>query len=433
MSETVNDGTIRSIYLTRNSIIDTTSILKGLVGRDVKPSEVSGLLSYMKEQNYNSFRGIDHNTVRTFIAQSFAKRLNVHHSGGYTIDTHELMKRNIGRLKVTDQDDELDTVYNQEVCRPNTDSNVNRKILTRSDNSDNTSIQDGEGFDNKSTVTLKNMNTAVLNSLDVIQNKFKLLHTVNDVYSSYVLLDSRYRKIEGAIGNPITEYKWEYTPTIYTTHGTANVISRIQDILYIQVQQFGIPYVAAADNVYKRVSMLIQEFSALAVIAHENRRYHLMFHTEVDGNRIDLIPPPIDEGRFRFSTPINKVDQLTISFGSPLTPIRFESDRYNITVIPINAIETQILFPVNHNINNGEIVILSGFTTAAPVTDEVHINSINNSEGHVVNVVNATTLSIVVDLTTITPAASTPVVECFITTRRVLIPIRMVYAHIPTI
>ena len=436
MSESINDAALRAVFLTRNSIIETATVLKDVIKRDVRKSEVSGLVAFIKNQNFNTFIGVEHDIVRQVIANAFAKRIQLQKEGGYLIDTHELLKRNIGRLKITDgPKDDVGTVYNPGTCLPDTGVNVAQPITHNPDSQDNSSLIEHtyETFDEKSNETFGNMTKAITKSFDSLKSEFKVLRTVQDVYSSYVLLDSRYRKIEGAIDNPIKSYKWEYTPTIYTTQGTANVISRIQDILYIQVQEFFIPYTAAADNVYKRVSMLIEEFSALAVIAHENRRYHMLFHTHIDGNRIRLGVPPSDEGKFRFATPINKVDQLTVSFGSPLTQVEFDPDRYNVTIIPINPVETQILFPQTHNVNNGEVVILSGFSTADTVTDEIQINTINQLQGHVVNVVNATTLSIVVNLTTITALATAPVVECFITTRRILIPIRMVYAHKPAI
>lgn len=439
MSETINDTALRSVFLTRNSIIETATVLKDIIKRDVGKSEISGLISFIKNQNFNTFIDVEHDIVRQVMANAFAKRIQSQKSGGYLIDTHELLKRNIGRLNITDDpDDDVGTVYNPGACLPDTHVNTSQPITNNPDSRGKSArvehaYESFEQFDEKSNTALANMTKVIEDSFSGLRSEFKLLKTVQDVYSSYVLLDSRYRKIEGAIGNPITSYKWEYTPTIYTTQGTANVISRIQDILYIQVQEFYIPYTAAADNVYRRVSMLIEEFSALAVIAHENRRYHMLFHTNIDGNRIRLGVPPTDEGKFRFATPINKVDQLTLSFGSPLTQIQFDPDRYNVTIIPINPAETQILFTQAHNVNNGEVVILSGFSTAATTTDDVQINVINQLQGHVVNVVNATTLSIVVNLTTITALATAPVVECFITTRRILIPIRMVYAHKPAI
>lgn len=425
MSESINDGKIRSKYLTRDAIIHTVGELKTILDRNVKEAEVSGLISYMKELNYNLFRDTDPNVVTHVIAERFANMLQKHSDGGYDIDTHELLKRNIGRLTISDSTDD-GTVYNRRGCASQSYTNQNNVIPHDPDNKNNP-INNINGYEG--LVAAKNIERSLSN----IHSEFKIMRTIQDVYSAYVLLDSRYRKIEGSITNQINEYRWEYTPTIITTQGTTNSIAWIQDIMYFQLHDFSIPYVSDADNIYKRVSFLIQEFSALAVIAHENRRYHLMLPSTVEGNRINLQAPVVDSGTFRFSTPINKVDQLTISFGSPLTGIVFPPDRYGVNIIPINATETQIVFSVDHNVNTGERVILSGYTTMDTQNDNVIIADINRNSGHVTQVVNANTLSIAVDLTTITPLTTNPTVECYITSRRILIPLRFVYAHKPTL
>jgi hypothetical protein len=426
-SGVINDGDIRKVIMTRVSIIDTATKLKDVLGRNVSKAEIDGLIGFMKSQNFNTFRGGNPDVVRELLAKKFGERVTQHSGGGYTIDVKEMLKRSIGRINVTDgPNDDLGTVFNHNNSPADIGNSSMDQLRIHSDTSDNPDVNIQHGYE-------KFDPSPITNAIGSLKSDFRMLRTIQDVYSAYVLLDSRYRKIQGVIGNPITRYTWEYTPTIYTESGTTNSVSRIQDVLYMQIQPFYIPYTPAADNVYRRVSMLVDEFSALAVVAHENRRYHYMLQSERDGNRIRLDPPSTDEGKYRFSTPINRVDQLTISFGAPLTSIVFEPDRFNITIAPINPLETHLVFPQAHNMTNGEIVILSGYTTGAALADEAKINIINQLDGHVVNVVNATTLSIAINLTLITLPVPTPLVECYITTRRMLIPLRLVYAHKPVL
>jgi hypothetical protein len=436
-SGVIDDGNIRKELMTRRSIIDTAVKLKDVLGRDVSKSEIRGLMSFMGKQNFNTFRGSNPDVARELLAIKFSEQITQQQSGGYFIDVKELLKRSIGRIDVSDGPDSSEgTVFNKSVCQSDVGIPSTNTLQIKSDDRDNPSVQRQHGYEKFDTSISnggKSANHDVVDAIGNLKNEFRMLKTIQDVYSAYILLDSRYRKIEGAIGNPINDYKWEYTPTIYTEQGTTNVVSRIQDVLYMQVQPFHIPVVPAAENVYGKVSMLIEEFSALAVIGHENRRFHYLFDADRDGNRILLNPPGLDDGKFRFSTPINRVDQLTVNFGAPLTPITFEPDRFNVTIVPINAVSTQIVFPQAHNVNNAEVVILSGYTTDDPIADEAAINIINQPEGHVVNVVNATTLNIVVDLTAIVAPVINPVVECYITTRRVMISLRLVYAHKPAI
>lgn len=461
MAESINDGRLRAVYLTKKSITDTANKLRSMMDRDVTKSDVSGLVLFMKELNYNLFADQDPDIVRELLAEKFADKLQSAHTG-YVVDVKEMLKRSIGRLKVKDEPgDDVGTLFNRSTCPPSSMSDVKQPINITADQSDNPATilhqtytsftpnmgrrdgADGTPLDTRRDGYVVNngdrkdvSNAKVIESIDNVANSFRLLRTIQDVYSAYILLDSRYRKIGGSRSANITEYKWEYTPTVYTTQGTANVVSHIQDVLYMQVMGgFYIPYVAEADNAYRRVTMLVQEFSALAVVAHEDRRYHYMLHSEVDGNRIRLNAPVSDHGKFRFSQPINRVDQITVSFGAPLTPITFQPDRYDVTIVPINPIETQLFFgtTTQHNVTNGEVVILSGYTTGDPEMDGLRIDEVNRKSGHVVTVVNPNTLSIAVDLTGITAPVPDPVVECYITTRRVLIHMRLVYAHKPAL
>ena len=107
MSSSINDEVPRATFLTRDSIVETANVLKSILGREVRKSEISGLIDFMKGQNYNTFIGVDHDIVHQIIATAFSKRLQTHRTGGYVIDTHELLKRNIGRLELQDSAKEI--------------------------------------------------------------------------------------------------------------------------------------------------------------------------------------------------------------------------------------------------------------------------------------------------------------------------------------
>ena len=260
-------------------------------------------------------------------------------------------------------------------------------------------------------------------------NQTPVHKTVDDVYSTYLLLDSRHRKIEGSPGSPFSKYKWEYTPTIYTKEGTTNSISQIQDILYIQIKSFHVPRNRSTGNAYKKISMLVEELSAHAVIGHENRRYNWMFNATPDGNRVLLSPPGVDEGKFRFSTPVTKLDQLTVTFGAPLTEIEFDADRYEVDIVPVGPTVTHIVFKNPHMVSSGEVVLITGFTTSTPLVDFGKMEAVNDNDGHTATLVDPKTLSITLDLTATTTPTPPPVVECFIASRRLLIDLRVVYAR----
>jgi hypothetical protein len=152
-----------------------------------------------------------------------------------------------------------------------------------------------------------------------------------------------------------------------------------------------------------------------------------MFDTEVQGNRILCTPDTTDDGRFRFNTPINYIKSISVSFGGPLNQLSFLSDYFTV-VISVNAPNsTYLTFSVDHNVSDGEVVYIDGFATATPQVDFAAVSAISDELGHTVSVVNNVTLEINADLSTTTMLTPNPSVECYITTRRVFIPIRFVY------
>jgi hypothetical protein len=239
--------------------------------------------------------------------------------------------------------------------------------------------------------------------------------------SIQVLLDSRYRVRSTG---PST-FAWTLTSQPSDSPGVASAQAGMGNVIYMQLDEFFIPYVAAADTPYQKVTMLIEELGMTSVMAHENRHYHMLFDTEVVTNRILLTPAKND--KFRFNEPIDIIKRISVTFAAPLTPLEFLPDVYPIIVSSFAVNVTYLTFAVEHQVSDGEIVIISGFTSASPTTNFTAINAINIATGHTVSVVDNFTLEIPVDTSTVSFLASPPSVECFIATRRIFIPIRFVY------
>jgi hypothetical protein len=165
-----------------------------------------------------------------------------------------------------------------------------------------------------------------------------------------------------------------------------------------------LPYVSSADNNYGRVTMLIQEFSAQAVIAHENSRYNFIFETEIKDRYIELNPKDYSCGIFKFANPITHLESLTVSFGSPLEPVVFDTDRLTASV---NEYAKTTQFDTNnntdHNIVTGDVIYITGFNTMNPNGDNDIINSINSTNGNIVTVPYPYGFSINVDTSSLKP------------------------------
>jgi hypothetical protein len=197
------------------------------------------------------------------------------------------------------------------------------------------------------------------------------------------------------------------------------------NITSMKFNEFFIPYIADADNTYKKISLLIEELGMSSVMCHENRHYHMMFDTDVVTNRIKLTPENC--GIYNFSEPIDQFKRVTISFGNPLVQLSFLPDFYSIVVSINGPSSTYLTFRVKHFVSDGEVVIITGFTTANPSIDFTSISNVNNPEGNVVSVVDDFTLEIAVDTSTTTLLSDPPSVEAYITSRRVLIPVIFSY------
>lgn len=243
--------------------------------------------------------------------------------------------------------------------------------------------------------------------------------------SQKVLLDSRYRNRS----TQASVYSWRVSYAPNDDVGSVSLQFPMSNIIAMQFEEFHIPYVAAADNPYKKITLLVEEFQLSSVAAHENRQYHMMFDSTIETNRIKLVPPTQDEGKYNFSAPINWVDRVSLTFGNPLTPIKFLPELY-IVYLTVNGVaSTYLNFNQNHFMSDGEIVILTGFTTANPATDFSVIDSVNDLNGHSIAVVNNTTVEITTDLTGITMISPPQNLECYITTRRIFVSIRFIFVQ----
>lgn len=214
-----------------------------------------------------------------------------------------------------------------------------------------------------------------------------------------ILLDTRYRILDG---DGTTSFQWNFINNEIASQGTVNAIGNIRDIIAIRVFPIRIPYNSNADNEYNRISLFIQEFSAQSFIAHENRRFHFMFRPVVFDRWISLETADFNDGYYRFRNPITRIETLTLTFGSPLEQITFDTDRMNAYILDAGYSTITTFNTVSpHNLETGDTVIISNFSTLNNSTDNVFVSAINRTNGHIITYIDVDTFSIDVDSSSI--------------------------------
>jgi hypothetical protein len=435
-------------------ILNVVNKTTAYTGKKMLRNEIEGLVHYIKEIDFNLMKRDSPDVIVDKVARNFAKQLRVR--SGSIIDTHEVMKRHIGAIA----HDGSQSLYQDTECPPfhatygikdpsvlgltgdneqNTSyseygTNIKESFGSRARNTEETNaVYEEDTNSNGIPGILKRLN---LNNeqeeTQQLENMAKPFSSITDKYpriakqkvqNLYLLLDSKFRNLS----TEKSVFKWTVLHSANTTQGTVNTLSdQIHNIANVQFDRFSIPYAASADNVYKKITISIEEFSSMSVLINSGRRYHMIFDSEIQGNQIALTPLINDEGRFRFHTPVNILDTITLRFQSPFSPVEFLKDRFDISITSLNLTQSILTFTEPHQVSDGELVHLEGFDTLNSAADFVSINEINKEQGYIVTLIDNLVLRIEVGLTTITPD-HTNIVDCFIASRRLIIPLRMEY------
>ena len=222
----------------------------------------------------------------------------------------------------------------------------------------------------------------------------QLINPIALYRNNYFCLDSRYRILDNDGSKFIS---WNHVNNVTRAQGSVNTVGTIRDIVAVKVYPIRLPYTPSAENDLRRVTMLIEEFSAQSFVGQENRRFHFVFDVTIDGDWIRLNPYFHNEGVFKFNKPITQFDTVTITFGSPLEEITLDVDRLSASN---TYAATAVLTTVgDHNLSSGNKVRISDFSTNSVSNDAVVIANMNSD--HVITVTSDTTFTIPVDTSSI--------------------------------
>jgi hypothetical protein len=292
------------------------------------------------------------------------------------------------------------------------------------------------------TMTTNNIsNTTEVNNLFGIKNAsdfVRILNPKSKERRNHMLLDSRYRVASDQSVTQIKSFQWNYIQKSQSrTDGSVNVIGNVRDIIGLRIYPFRIPYAADSDNKYTKISLFIQELGAQSFIAHEDRKFHFMLNASIDGSFINL-DADVYNGYFWFEKPITTLNTLTLSFGNPLEPILFESDRdYCSFDYFIEAPETVITTEKTHKLENGDRVYFTNFDVGdlSPIlSEQITINQnikniINDVNGHLITIISSNVFKINIDSSLIQSPIENLRSKVFYGSKRTFIPIEIIYMY----
>lgn len=418
---------------TRDSLKQIANLVASSVGRKLTDNETRDLLNFVsacrtKDWNGRSNDRIRQTLVQNYLALRFTEigRTATRHQTDI-IDMHELLKQHMGSGDDNTPDAASSVNVNEDGFITDGSSDPNATVT-------DSTVDTPSGLGNLGSVD--SINTiSTINTISNVQQIFgqsnfnsviAALNPSGATRKNYILFDTRYRSQDT---DGVTSFGWNFlSNSNVNTPGAINSLGDVKNVTAIKVYPIKIPYMdVLVNNSYNRVTMLINEFSGQAFIGQEGRKFHFIFESEVDENMIKLTPLPHPTGIFEFAKPISSIDTLTLTFGMPLESVTFDPDRGAATVQYTNPAQFTMTNNMPHNLQTGDQVYISGFTSNNTVVDYTAINVVNAINGYNVYVVDPFTFQIQVDLTTITAPIANIVVSVYFGSKRIYIPMELWY------
>jgi len=392
-----------------SNVVKATSNYLG--GRQLLPNERNELSNYIRQID---LRKINNRKIAVDkVAKGFSARII---RSNQVIDTHEIMKKEINTINTREK-----TMYNLD-CGPvyprDSKTRYIRQSVNQRDGQNNTLGFGGIPESIERPMRLENVASPFNSAIHKYPNTAKQMFQ-----SAYLLLDSKYRNLT----TDDSTFKWTVVNSQNTTQGTVNTIcDQIHNITSIQFEEFNIPTYTET-NIYGKVSLYIKELSSMSTLMNNGGRYHMLFDSVDDGlSRKSLVPAIYNDGEFKFHTPINTLDTITITFRNPFRPMTFYPDY--LTVLSVSKASPAVVsFSTANHLETGDYVEFTGFTTTTPdhANDAPVIAEINRETGHKITVTAPTTFTIAVDTSSVNGTITGG--KIYIQSRRIFIPLRLEY------
>jgi hypothetical protein len=408
-----NISKLKNDIYSKDNLKNLIGLLEQKINKKLTKNEVYNFINFTKEFNFNKLYNTYKNNLDNINTDFIKYYLIEIDKVKSNFDIHEFFKKEINgkaSVKGTTEYNFGDLIKKQSNTKvqESTTQNITKPVETIF-----------------SQAPIQNLSS--LPNLSTKENQIEFTKIIN--YQSLwrdsnILIDSRYQNIANYDRSKIVFSIQSNTKIKNPGSGVITSISNMRDIVEMEIFPFSIPYMASADNYYKKITLSILELTSISIEAYENSQFHFLFSSTVNGNLIDLVPI---NNVFRFFKPITRINEFSLRFGSPLNPINFDKDRLSTSSITYASNPGILIFGESHNLITGDLIYIEDFTTNAPAIDLNIINEINNPQGHICTRINNTTITINVDFTQITSPIAGLSILVYFGSKRIMVPIKFRY------
>jgi signal peptidase I len=359
-------------------IATVVSQVEGKLERELTFMEITTISNFVRNIDPDYLLKMPYHRVLVGVTESLIKRFASYDCTPEIIDTHELLKQEIG---VEGETNLVRSLVGQGPVK----TQEERRKEKRAEMSGNNYLVE----------VSKVFGCSKGHHLQKLINPNALLRT------KYIILDTRHRVLDS---DGTKFFTWNHINDVSTHQGTVNTVGTIRDIVAIRVFPFRVPYTSTLDTSYNKVSMLIREFQAQSFIGHEKRKFHFMFNPVISGNSVFLEPGDDNDGYFRFGNPITHLHSITVDFGSPLEEVIFDTDRLQGYVSNYGTgLETEFTTAGAHKLLTGNVIYITEFLSLNNLATPIVSNSINRNTGYPVIVTSPSVFKIRLDSSSMTP------------------------------
>jgi hypothetical protein len=432
--ENINGTKVKKVLKSKENLKSLIIDLEKNLKKKFTKIDIQNILEFLDTINYieiYKLYKLDIKKINDYIINIYKGELNKLKP----IDIHEYLND-----EIYERPSKLKSEYSMKTPKKSDKKDESGK---KTDTKTSTSVSSSTSSSASSSANTSNMKE-LLDVLPKLKSKTeqieftKILNYESLWRDANILVDSRYQNIANPDRSKLVFSLVNNTKTKIPGTGVITILGNMRDIVEIEIYPFSIPYMSLADNYYKKITLSILELSSISVDAYEDSQFHFMFTCKQSGNLLELTP--INKV-FRFYKPITRLNEFSIRFGAPLTPIIFEKDRLNTLSIDYTTNPGVINFAESHNLITGDLIYITSFETKNNAQDLNIINEINNKNGHICTRLSNSSISINVDFTQIIPAnrplainnypnSSNPQdlsVSIYFGSKRILMPLRIRY------